>query len=191
MNGLTRQCGLAGRSGWWLASAKLIKLGFATSAITEVREVSVWTGIIERMDSVSIKMTNFPTSWTASLGSAMVISMALLRTDVGSLWQSHVAALRPRSSEDFLCEGGTWGTGLPWWSRVGQAVNSTVSTVWAGSWWYTRSREQFFAQWSVLPHSKQALDGVHCCPPSSEIASAAATRSSYFCLFGSPFHWTP
>lgn len=60
MNRLTKQCSLVGGSGWQLASTKLIKLGLATSAITEVREVSAWAGISELMDSVSIKIYPLP-----------------------------------------------------------------------------------------------------------------------------------
>lgn len=99
MNGLTWICSLGAGFGWGqLADAKLSDKARAHHQHHYRDRRKTNLGREYRPNSVCITYNDrgLPATWTASLGSSMVISMALLGTEVVSLWPPHRAALSLR-----------------------------------------------------------------------------------------------
>lgn len=145
-----------GGAGWdLLAAANRLKLQFVSNTIIEIREGRIGSGSISQMASVSIKMIQRLTRYLDSQPcSVMMIPVALMRTEVVSLWPSHRAALAfgCQHKRFFFCRGGTWEN---WPTLVRQSTTLTQQCPEFGQGpGNGRGMGQLIAQWSVLPHLK-------------------------------------
>lgn len=138
-----------------------------------------WAGSMENMTSVSINNDRErPTIWPVNLGFSMIVLMMFSGTKIPGKCQS--LASRLRRSKRVPWEKGLWGTDSGDAKRCSQFSGYCPQFgLGSGGRW---SVGQFFYQWPMLPHLKQALSGSQSVPHLFWRWPHGWCQSWYFCL---------